>query len=61
MADLRLQREWQAAKLEVEKAKQTTELETECLRQEAISSKESEGAFREQLKSLLEELSKADK
>lgn len=71
-ADLRLAKERQAAKLEldkarqsteleVEKAKQTTELETERLRREAAASKDSEKQLREQLKDLLEELSKANK
>jgi len=71
-AQLQLERERQAAKLElekakqsieleVEKAKQSTELETARLRQEATSSKESEKQLREQLKGLLEELSKANK
>lgn len=70
-AELRLARELQNAKLEldkakqsteleVERAKQITELETEKLRQQAESAKESEKLLREQLKSLLEELSKAN-
>lgn len=45
----------------MEKAKQTTELETERLRRQTESSKKSEKQLREQLKSLLEELSKANK
>jgi len=71
-AELRLARERQNATLELEKAKQTTELEVvkakqateleiERLRRESDNSKESEKQLREQLKSLLEELSKANK
>ena len=71
-AELRLARERQNATLELEKAKQTTELEVvkakqateleiERLRRDSDNSKESEKQLREQLKSLLEELSKANK
>ncbi|MCC8056879.1 DUF2130 domain-containing protein [Cloacibacillus sp.] len=60
-AQLQLDRERQAAKLELDKARQSTELETERLRREAAASKESEKQLREQLKGLLEELSKANK
>ena len=51
----------QTAELEVEKTKQSIELETVKLRKEAESAKESENQLREQLKDLLEELSKANK
>ena len=60
-AKLELDKARQSTELEVEKAKQTTELETERLRREAASSKESEKQLREQLKAMLEELSKANK
>ena len=71
-AELQLSRERQTAKLEIEKAKQSTELEierakqsteleTEKLRRQAENSKENEKQLREQLKTLLEELSKANK
>lgn len=71
-AELLLARERQAAKLELEKARQSTEfeiekakqstvLENERLRQQAESAKVGEKQLREQLKSLLEELSKANK
>jgi hypothetical protein len=60
-AKLELEKAFQSTELEVEKAKQTTELETERLRREAAASKDSEKQLREQLKDLLEELSKANK
>ena len=60
-AKLELDKARQSTELEVEKAKQTTELETERLRREAASSRESERQLREQLKVMLEELSKANK
>ena len=60
-AKLELDKARQSTELEIEKAKQTSELETERLRREAASSKESEKQLREQLKGLLEELSKANK
>lgn len=71
-ADLRLARERQAAGLELDKARQTaeleaerarqaTELEADRLRREAANSRESEAQLREQLKGLLEELSRANK
>lgn len=72
VADLRLEKERQIARLELdktkqstefelEKAKQSSELETEKLRRQAESAKEGEKLLREQLKDLLEELSKANK
>lgn len=71
-SDLQLARERQSAKLELdkakqttelalEKAKQTTELEAERLRRQAESAMENEKQLREQLKTLLDELSKANK
>lgn len=71
-ADLRFEKEIQAARyeldrakqsaeLKLEKTKQSTEFESEKLRSQAESAKESEKQLREQLKSLLEELSKANK
>ena len=60
-AEHQLAKERQSAKLELEKAKQSTELETERLRRQAESAKENEGQLREQLKTLLDELSKANK
>lgn len=60
-ARLELEKAKQYTEFEVEKAKQSTELETERLRQQAESAKESEKQLREQLKLLLEELSKANK
>jgi hypothetical protein len=60
-AKLELEKAKHSTELAVEKAKQTTELETERLRREAASSKENEKQLREQLKALLEELSKANK
>ena len=71
-AELKLTRERQAAKLEIEKAKQSTELEierakqsteleTEKLRNLVDTSKESEKQLREQLKTMFEELSNANK
>ena len=53
--------ERQNAQLELERAKQSTELETERLHRQAESSKESEKQLREQLKVLLDELSRANK
>ena len=71
-AELLLAKERRESKHELEKAKQTTELavveakqslelEIEKLRSQSDSSKESEKLLREQQKSLLEELSKANK
>jgi hypothetical protein len=60
-AKLELDKAKQSTEFEVEKAKQSTELETERLRREAANSKESEKQLREQLKGLLDELSKANK
>ena len=71
-AELQLARERQSAKLELskarqttafelERAKQSTELEAEELRRQAESAKENEKQLREQLKGLLEEVSKANK
>ena len=60
-AKLELDKARQSTELEIEKAKQTSDFETERLRREAASSKESEKQLREQLKGLLEELSKANK
>ncbi|MDR1298932.1 MAG: DUF2130 domain-containing protein [Oscillospiraceae bacterium] len=51
----------QAVQAAVAETKQTTELETERLRREASSSKESEKQLRKQLSDLLEELSRANK
>ncbi|NLD34716.1 MAG: DUF2130 domain-containing protein [Clostridiales bacterium] len=70
-ADLQLARERQAAQAALEKARQSTELElkkaqlateleTDRLRQQAESAKEGEKQLREQLKALLEELSRAN-
>ncbi|NLB29220.1 MAG: DUF2130 domain-containing protein [Clostridiales bacterium] len=58
---LELEKTKQLTELEIERAKQLTALETERLRLDAESSKESEKRLREQLKSLLDELSKANK
>ena len=58
---LALEKAKQTTELEIEKAKQTTELETERLRREAASSKENEKQLREQLKTMLDELCKANK
>ena len=71
-AELQLAKERQESKYELEKAKQTTalavveakqsfELEIEKLRSQSDSSKENEKQLREQLKTLLEDLSKANK
>ena len=71
-AEIKLSRERQDAKHEIEKAKQSTELEvarakqsieleTEKLRSLVENSKESEKQLREQLKIMLDELSKANK
>ncbi|GHV05330.1 hypothetical protein FACS1894217_02020 [Clostridia bacterium] len=60
-AGLELERAKQATELALEKAKQGTELETERLRSQVEGAKESEKQLREQLKTLLEELSKANK
>jgi len=60
-AELQLAKERQNARFELDKAKQSTELETEKLKVEAQSAKENEKQLREQQKSLLEELSKANK
>lgn len=51
----------QAVQFALDKAQKSAELETERLRLQAASAKESENQLREQLKSLLEELSKANK
>lgn len=70
-AELQLDRERQNAKMELEKAKQTTELELERakqsteleaikLRGQADAAKEAEKQLRDQMKSLLDELSKAN-
>lgn len=61
VAELALEKARQTTELEVEKARQTTELETQKLRAQALASKESEKQLREQSKSLLEELSRANK
>jgi hypothetical protein len=59
-AELELNKAKQYTELEIEKAKQTTQFETELLRREAANSKENEKQLREQLKVLLEEVSKAN-
>ncbi|MDL2248787.1 DUF2130 domain-containing protein [Tyzzerella sp. OttesenSCG-928-J15] len=58
---LELEKAKQAKELELERAKQSTELELAKLRSQSNSSKETEKQLREQQKSLLEELSKANK
>ncbi len=60
-AKLELEKARQTVELELERAKQTTQLETEKLRGQAESSRENEKQLREQLKTLLEELSQANK
>lgn len=61
VAKLELEKTKQSIEFELERAKQSTELETEKLRRQAESSKENEKLLREQQKSLIEELSKANK
>jgi hypothetical protein len=51
----------QAVQIALEKAQQSTEIEIERLRLQADSARENEKQLREQLKSLFEELSKANK
>jgi hypothetical protein len=60
-AKLELERAKQSTEFELERAKQSTEFETEKFHRQAESSKESEKQLREQLKSMLEELSVANK
>lgn len=60
-AELELEKTRQATAFELERAKQSVELESSKLRQQAADAKENEKQLREQLKSLLEELSKANK
>lgn len=60
-AKLELEKAKQSIELELERAKQSTELEAEKLRRQAENSKENEKQLREQLKTLLEELSQANK
>lgn len=60
-AKLELEKAQQSTELEVKKAQQDRELEAERLRLEAEGAKETEKQLREQMKSLLDELSKANK
>ena len=60
-AKLELEKARQTTVLEVERAKQSTEFEAEKLRRQAESSKETEKQLRDQLKNLLDELSRANK
>ena len=60
-AEFQLAKERQGAKLELEKIRQSAGLETERLRLQAKSAQEGEKHLRQQLTTLLEELSKANK